>query len=774
MVWDRSNRLWIGTHDGLNLLTDSSSGTFKTFTVKDGLPNNEINSMVFDRNGILWIGTSNGLCRLDVEKMEFRILGMENGLPATQFLKHAAFQLKNGDIVMGTVKGAIQFDPQKIPDESFVSKVLFQSFQLFNAEIHPSKNSFLEENPIFTQAITLNYRQNYFGINFTSLPFFSKENTSYACKLNGLDQDWQITKTNSISYTNLAPGDYLLKIKAITGSQISEERTLRITILPPWWKSQWAYWFYGIFIVVGLLIAAYLIVRIERRKAFVRLQKYKAKKEQEMNDLKFAFFSQVSNELKNPLTLLINPLNELFSVNNPEIKPQLSVMQSSAFQMNQILDQLVDFKKIGKGEYQPNLTIGNIFALLNRICLKYAACAKSGGKLFQFKISNVDTFASFDAALVCKIQGNVLDFFFNRSAENSEILFEATVISKNENSFLLISVSDQLGRLTPLQLKLLLDPFSGGESQTSSGFGLAITSELVKLCKGEMKLVNSEKGILAELKLPLIINQAKNSEKVLFENESNKPILLLVISHAEMRTFLVESFSPDYGILECEYAENAFSMIEQKWPDFVICDFELKGTNGLLFFNQFNENQKAEGIPFILLSDDDDQSVKLDALRAGVHRFIQKPFNLDELKTIVHNHFITRKKLQKELTSDSHSIQLRNVEITDPQKELLNRLLNFMEKHYADTNLNVELLCAELDMSRPQLYRKLQTLTGLSVQEFIKSFRLKKAASFLRSGDMRISDIAYQTGFSDPQHFSKSFKIQFGISPTHYAAEHKG
>ena len=773
MVWDRSNHLWIGTHDGLNLLADTNSGTFKTFTVKDGLPNNEINSMVFDHNGILWIGTSNGLCRLNVEKMEFRIFAMGNGLPATQFLKHSAFQLKNGNIIMGTVKGAIQFDPQKMPQESVVSKVLLQSFLLYNDEIHPSKNSFLEENPIFTQAIRLKYRQNYFGVSFTSLPFFRKENTSYACKLNGLDQDWQIAKTNIINYTNLAPGDYLLKIKAIAGSQISDERTLHITILPPWWKSQMAYWFYGIFLVVGLLFSAYLIVRIERRRAFFRLQKYKAKKEHEMSDLKFAFFSQVSNELKNPLTLFMNPLNELISASHPEMKTRLSVMQTSAFQMNQILDQLVDFKKIGTGEYQPNLTIGNIFALLNRICLKYAACAKSGGKLFQYKINSDDSFASFDAALVTKIQGNVLDFFFNRSAENGKTLFEATVTSEEENSFLSISVSDQLGCLTPLQLKLLLEPFSGGESETSYGFGLAITSELVKLCKGEMRIVNSGKGILAELKLPLILNKAKTSDKVYFENEANKPILLLVISHAEMRSFLVESFAPEYRILECEYAENALSMMEQKWPDFVICDFELKGINGLLFFSQFNENQKAEGIPFVLLSSDDDQSVKLAALRAGVHRFIQKPFNLDELKAIVHNHFIARKKLQKELTSDSHSIQLRNVEITNPQKELLDRLLHFMEKHYADPNLNVELLCAELDMSRPQLYRKLQTLTGLSVQEFIKSFRLKKAAAFLRSGDMRISDIAYQTGFSDPQHFSKSFKIQFGISPTQYTAEHK-
>ena len=773
LAWDQLHRLWIGTHDGLNLMTDATSGKFRTFTLKDGLPNNEINSMIADRNGMLWIGTSKGLCRLNVDKMEFRIFGIEDGLPSLQFLTHSAFLLSNGSIVMGTKRGAIQFNPENIPEERFSPEVFIQSVNLFNKEVHPAENSFLKQNALFTNSIRLNYNQNYFGVSFTSLPYFRKENTSYTYQLVGVDQAWQTTKSNSINYTNLLPGEYVLKIKSNSGADSSKERSLQIVIVPPWWKSKAAYWIYSVFFLLILFLGVFFLVKRERRNGQIRLQKYKAQKEHEMNDLKFAFFSQVSNELKNPLTLLMNPLNELISASNPEIKTRLSVMQSSAFQMNLILDQLVDFKKIGTGEYQPNLTNGSVFALLNRICLKYAACAKSGGKLFQYKISTDDTFACFDAALVTKIQGNVLDFFFNRSAENSEILFEATVISENENSFLSINVSDQLGRLTSLQLKLLLEPFSGGESETSSGFGLAITSELVKLCKGQMRLVNSDKGILAELKLPLIINQPKTSEKVLFENESNKPILLLVIGHAEMRTFLVESFAPDYSILEYEFAENALSMIEQKWPDFVICDFELKGINGLRFFSQFNENQKAEGVPFVLLCGDDDQSVKLDALRAGVHRFMQKPFNLDELKTIVHNHFITRKKLQKELTSDSHSIQLRDVEITDPQKELLDRLLNFMEKHYADPNLNVEFLCAELDMSRPQLYRKLQTLTGLSVQEFIKSFRLKKAAVFLRSGNLRISDIAYQTGFSDPQHFSKSFKIQFGISPTQYAVEHK-
>jgi AraC-like DNA-binding protein len=173
------------------------------------------------------------------------------------------------------------------------------------------------------------------------------------------------------------------------------------------------------------------------------------------------------------------------------------------------------------------------------------------------------------------------------------------------------------------------------------------------------------------------------------------------------------------------------------------------------------------------LNDDDDQSIKLKALHAGILSFIVKPFNIEEVQAIVRNYFSTRKTLKKELTSDSQSIQLRDVEINYTQKELLDRLLDFMEKNYSDPSLNVELLCTELEMSRPQLYRKLQTLTGLSVQEFIKSFRLKKAAAFLRSGEQRISEVAYRTGFSDPQHFSKSFKSQFGASPSQYVAQHK-
>jgi len=777
MAWDRSNRLWIGTHDGLNLMTDSAAGKFKSFTVKDGLPNNEINCMVTDHDGTLWIGTSKGLCRLNVEIMEFRIFGIEDGLPSLQFLKHSAFVQKNGNIVMGTAKGAIHFNPNNIPVVQVASSVFLQSFQLFNEEIHSAENTFLEQNPLFTKTIRLNYKQNYFGVSFTSLPYFRKENTNYSYQLVGVDQDWQLTRSNSINYTNLQPGEYLLKVKSVVGTYTSDLRTLQIVILPPWWKSRAAYWIYTGMIILSLFLSIYLIVGIERRKGLVRLQKYKMRKNQEMNDLKFAFFSQVSNELKNPLTLLMNPLNELTELvktSDPVWNSKLTLMQSGAFQMKQILEQLVDFKKIGTGEHQPDLSAGDVSALLNRICQKYAACAKNGRKIFHFNISPDAVFASFDAGLVTKIQGNVIDFFFSRSVENSEIHFESTVISIDEKPFLLVSVFDQLGNLTPRQLQLLLEPFSGGDSGSLYGFGLAITNELVKLCQGKMRVVNFGEGLKAEIQLPLILINEKTLMGIANqETISDKPVLLLVISHAELRAYLYKSFNHEYQVIESDFAEKAIAVMEGKMPDLIICDYELKGIDGLGFYMQIIENQKTESIPFILLSDDTDQVIKLKALHAGVLSFIVKPFNVEELLAIVRNYFSTRKTLKKELTSDSQSIQLLDVEISYSQKELLDRLLVFMEKNYSDPSLNVELLCTELDMSRPQLYRKLQTLTGLSVQEFIKSFRLKKAAAFLRSGEQRISDVAYQTGFSDPQHFSKSFKTQFGASPSQYVAQHK-
>jgi len=777
MAWDRSHHLWIGTHDGLNLMTDSGSGKFRSFTVKDGLPNNEINCMVTDHNGTLWIGTSKGLCRLNVEKMEFRIFGIEDGLPSMQFLKHAAFLLKNGNIVMGTAQGAIQFDPNNIPGEQNVSTVFFQSFQLFNEEIHPAENTFLAQNTLFTKTIRLSYKQNYFGVSFTSLPFFRKENTSYSYQLVGVDQDWQLTRSNSINYTNLQPGEYLLKVKSVIGTYTSDIRTLQIVILPPWWKSRAAYWIYTAMIILSLFLSIYLVVGIERRKGLVRLQKFKMRKDQEMNDLKFAFFSQVSNELKNPLTLLMNPLNELTKLvktSDPVWNSKLTVMQSGAFQINQILEQLVDFKKIGTGEHQPDLLAGDVSALLNRICQKYAACAKNGRKIFHFNISPDAVFASFDAALVTKIQGNVIDFFFNRSVENSEIHFESTVISIDEKPFLLVSVFDQVGGLTPRQLQLLLEPFSGGDSGSLYGFGLAITNELVKLCQGKMRVFNFGEGLKAEIQLPLtLINEKTFTAIANQKTVSDKPVVLLVISHAELRFYLSKSFNLEYQVVESDLAEKAITAMEEKMPDLIICDYELKGMDGLRFYMQIIENPKTESIPFILLSDEADQIIKLKALHAGVLSFIVKPFNVEEVQAIVRNYFSTRKTLKKELTSDSQSIQLRNVEINNTQKELLDRLLAFMEKNYPDPSLSVELLCAELEMSRPQLYRKLQNLTGLSVQEFIKSFRLKKAAAFLRSGEQRISDVAYQTGFSDPQHFSKSFKSQFGASPSQYVAQHK-
>jgi ligand-binding sensor domain-containing protein/AraC-like DNA-binding protein/CheY-like chemotaxis protein len=778
LAWDRSHRLWIGTHDGLNVMKDVNSGKFETFTVKDGLPNNEINSMVTDLNGFLWIGTSNGLCRLNTENMEFRIFGIEDGLPSVQFLTHSAFLLKNGSILMGTRNGPVQFDPGNMPDDQFDPEVFIQSLYLFNEEIHPAKNSILKQNALFSKTIRLNYDQNYFGVSFTSLPYFRKENTSYAYKLVGVNQAWQFTKSNSINYTNLQSGAYILKIKSITGANSSKERTLQILIIPPWWKSKVAYWAYAVFFLIILLVGIYLLVKQERRKGQFRLQKYKRQKEKELNDLKFAFFSQVSNELKNPLTLIINPLREIAEqkkISNADWKNQLPILQSGAFQMKQILEQLVDFKKIGTGEYQSILSLGNVSALQRKICLKYLSCGKSGKKVFQFTITPDELFCSFDAGLFSKIHGNVLDYFFNRSIENSKIIFNSSVVYVNEKPFLLISVSDKLSELTALQLKLMIEPFSGGDSESPYGFGMAITNELVKLCKGNMRLANNDVGLKAEIHLPLILNSEKNKpENIFYQNELEKPALLIVIENTELRNYLAEFFSAEYLVFNFDLAEKAIAVIDENLPDMIICDYELKGIDGLQFYLQLIANQNTGSIPFILLNGNDDPSIKLQALNAGAYSFIVKPINVAELQAVVRNYFTSRENLKKELTSDIHSIQIRDVEITNPHKELLDRLLNFMEYNFSDPNLNVESLCAELEMSRPQVYRKLQVLTGLSVQEFIKSFRLKKAAAFLRAGDIRISGVAYQTGFSDPQHFSKSFKNQFGKSPTQYAAQHKG
>lgn len=777
MAWDHQHRLWIGTHDGLNLLNSSKSGEFKVFTVKDGLPNNEINSMVADRDGNLWLGTANGLCHLNVEKMEFRNFGFEDGLPSVQFLKHAAFLQNNGQIIMGTTSGVIQFNPLDIPDEPLDLKVHIQSFQLFNEEVSPRKNSLLEKNMLFTKAIQLNYKQNYFGVDFTSFPYFSKENTSYAHQLAGVDKDWQVSKAKSVNYTNVPPGNYILKLKAISGTNISPERTLQIVIIPPWWQSKTAYWLFAALAILGIAFFIYFIANRERRKGRIRLQKFKERKEQEMNDLKFAFFSQVSNELKNPLTLIVNPLNELQNltkISHPEFKKPLEVMQSGAFQMRQILEHLVDFKKIGTGEHQPNLSVGNLSALLNRNCQKYSTCAKSADKGFYYEVNPESLIASFDAGLLAKIQGNILDFYFNRALAISEIDFKSEVIAVNEQQVLSIKITDNSGELSPIQLKLLLEPFSGGKSIAPVGFALAITHELVKLCEGNMQIENFGGGLKAEIQIPIHPDFEKrilNSENQL--NIPNQPAILFVINHTELRVFLSESFKSGYQVLSCGSAEEAIAVLEKKMPELIVSDYELNGLDGLQLYNQLIKYRVTENIPFILLNGEDDQSIKLAALQAGVHSIMVKPFNMEELQAIVRNYFASRNNIKGQLTSDSNSIQLLDVEISDQQKELLDRLLAFMEKNYQDSNLNVELLCVELEMSRPQLYRKLQTLTGLSVQEFIKSFRLKKAAAFLRSGDQRISDVAYMVGFSDPQHFSKSFRIQFGKSPTQYAAEHR-
>ena len=769
LVFDKYNRLWIATIDGLNLLEDPVLGKFKTFTTSDGLPDNKINSIVEDEDGFLWLGTANGLCRVNVDKMEFRTFSTVDGLPSNIFSKQSVVLFKN-KIVMATTRGMVCFNPRSLGGEIKAPEAIIQSFSLFNNEVHPLKKSVLPKNIMAVKKLKLSYDQNYIGFSFTAFPYFNTKKVTYLVKLEGYDNDWQRSKINLINYQNVPPGNYIFKVRSTIGNAISNITSINIVIIPPWYKSQLAYLAYALLIIISVIFCVFYIIYHEKKKGLTKLRKYKIRKNREINDLKISFFSQISNELKNSLTLLINPLGKIEkSENSSEIRGQVKLVMSGTSKIKQLFEQLEDFKKIGTGEQQANITEGNLSAHLSRICKEYYDNTKYSGILFRYKIKPDDLFASFDACILQKIVKNILDFFMSHSTKKSNIVLNATINFENNRTWLFMCVSDNNEEITEEDLPILLEPFSIKRTYMPYGFGMAVTKELVEIINGKIFFKIEENKLVANLKLPLILEKRIDIKKQIISPETKNQLnLLLVIKYSELKNYLYKNFTRDYSVIACSTGEEALTLFKKRTANFIVSDYNLSGIDGLQLFHQIIKRSKNGNLPFVLLNEENNPKLKIKALQSGIYGYIQKPFNIDELHAVIRNYFVNRDKLKSILTSDNQSIQIKDVKITNHQKELLDSLILFMEKNYQESSLSVDSLCAGVNMSRSQLYRKMQSLTSLSVQEFIKNFRLKKAAILLRSGEYRISDIAYRTGFSDPKNFSKNFKNQYGVTPSQY------
>ena len=807
---DSRGLIWIGTRNGLNIW-DPKQDKITQLYKSDGLADNVISGIIEDNQHNMWITTSNGVSNVMIQpstitggyELSFVNFREEDGLQSHEFNLRSIFKSPDGEILLGGIRGFNFFNPENIRYNTSQPKVLFTGLKLFNEEVEVGGeyqgNRILTSELNQVKEVTFKYRQNVFSVEFSAMNDVLPEKTTYAYMLEGFNTDWLVTDpgVHSVTYTNLAPGNYILRVKAANSDGIwsVQSAVLYIRIKPPFWLSPLAYIFYLLLLISILLLARYTIIRNEQQKFRMKQIELEAQRKHEIDDMKLRFFTNVSHELRTPLTLILSPLEKMMkTVGDDRQKKELSLIHKNAIRLLNMVNQLLDFRKSDVNEHALNLSYGNIIAFLKNSCNHLTEYAEKKNIRLSFFSSVDDLNMVFDEDKMGKIMMNLLSNAIKFTEKNGTVDVIAKLCPKggdNDTDQLEIRVIDNGIGINDEEKKRIFERFYQGkiknEDFPGSGIGLHIVKEFVALCKGTVQVYdNVPKGSLFVLHFPVerleyigsqptTTGMEKKDDRVDVVNtgeynearQENETRILLVDDNDDFRYFMRDTLMNDFSVIDASNGKEAWRKILEFSPDIIISDVMMPEMDGYELCGKVKNDLRTSHIPLILLTAHTAQEKEQRGLETGADDYITKPFNLDILLLRIHKMLELRSNRQKRFKNQIN-IQPAEITITSLDEKLIKNAIKLVEDHIADSEFSVERLSKELGISRVHLYKKMISITGKSPIEFIRIIRLKRAAQLLRESQLQISEIAYLVGFNNPKNFSKYFKEEFDILPSQY------
>lgn len=806
---DSKGRMWVGTRNGLNLFNEQTKD-FQLFTTADGLPDNMILNILEDNRHTLWISTPNGLCNaIPVQKenrLAFSIINYDehNNLQNREFNENAALKTRAGELIFGGPSGFNIIDPSSIQQPAYRPKILFTGFQLLDHSIEPGEvvndRILLDKSISQAQHIDLKYKENVFSIEFTSLDFAHSVRDKYAYMLEGFNTGWLYADGSQrrATYTNLSPGHYTFKVKALSRDGLwSKVKTLRINIEPPFWRTPLAYIIYvliasGIFLLARRITLERIHMRFELQQ-----QRREAERAHVLEQLKTKFFTNVSHEFRTPLSLIIAPLNRIIEqAASEEQKKQLNLVQRNAKRLLNLVNQLLDFRKMEVQEVKLHPSIGDIVGFSKDISYSFMDIAEKKGIRFSFS-SNIDSLEIyFDRDKIEKILFNLLSNAFKYTHDNGMVSVQLTynppVNSKGDGT-LAIEVKDTgIGIPADKQEKIFERFFQTDVPESmvnqGTGIGLAITKEFVKLHNGIISVQSEpDKGACFTVLLPArkIYEPSlrTTTSPVLVEDEEQiiaeesqqsgrKKTIIIVEDNEDLRFYLKDNLKAQYHVEEAANGKEGWEKIKQINPDLVVSDIMMPLMDGVELAGKIKTETLTAHIPVILLTAMGSEEKQLEGLNVGVNDYITKPFTFEILASRIRNLLAQQKLLQKRFQKQIE-VNPAEVTVTSVDEKFLQQALEVVEKQMDKPGFSVEDFSRDMHMNRVTLYRKILSLTGKTPIEFIRSIRLKRAAQLLDKSGKTVAEVAWEVGFNNPKHFTKFFKEEFKVTPSQYASSKK-
>lgn len=807
--------IWICTKGGGLNRMNKTTGDFLHLTSKDGLPDDVVYGILADDAGNLWGSTNRGIfCLLankDSAHWVFRNFTRAYGLQDDEFNTGAYAKLPNGNLAFGGVNGVNIFNPKEILAAGFIPNVFITNIMVNNLPVLPGdKTGVLKSNIEETKTITLDHLQDILTLEFSSLDFTASNQNRYRYQLEGTDKGWvEAGSRRTATFLHLPPGNYTFRVQGsnsqgIWSGKIAE---LHIIVLPPWWRTWWAYVCYAL--LLAFVIRTYFKFSVNRAKLKSQLnfEQREAKRIKEIDTLKTQLYTNITHEFRTPLTVILGMAQQV--INNPKehFDNGMNMIIRNGESLLKLVNEMLDLSKLETGKMSLQLVQGDIINFLRYIVESFNSLAESQQKQLHF-LSEMDSMIiAYDAEKMRQIIANLLSNALKFTPERGNIYISITEekTTDEQQSRLIIKVKDTGIGIPEDQLQNIFDRFyqldnSHTRKMEGTGIGLSLTKELVKLMQGEIVVksppVGANKGTEFTVSLPVKkitsgdvnldvigsneIQQQKVNDIIeqksdlLTETSSGKSLILLVEDNADVVAYTA-SCLPEYRLAVGKDGREGFEIATEIIPDLIITDIMMPYVDGFEMCRKLRKDERTSHIPVVMLTAKADVESRIEGLEQGADAYLEKPFHKEELIVRIKKLLELRKNLQQFYSRRAGLVQNETEVIENPietsvpvnktEDEFVKRVRLAVEEHIEDVNFTVEQLCKYVFMSHSQLHRKLDALTGCSPNKFIRITRMNKAKQLLKVHENSIASVALDCGYNDPGYFSRVFKQEYGVTP---------
>ena len=805
--------LWIGTAGGgLNRL-DVDSGTFTHFTERDGLPNNVVYGVLADTTGRLWLSTNRGLSRFEPATRRFRNYDAGDGLQSDEFNSGAAFKSRSGELFFGGIYGFNYFRPEAVANNPHVPEVVITGFRRGNRYETVRDSATVLRAPISeTDTLHLTYRDAVLTFEFAALEYSAPAKNRYAYRMVGFNEEWfEAGAVRAATYTNLPPGHYTFQVRASNNDGVWNEQgtSLAITILPPWWRTWWAYASYAALALAALYGARHSEMNRLRLKQRLEIERLEGEQLRELDRARSRLFANVSHEFRTPLTLTMGPLDDLraglYGPLSPAAAEQIDLARRNAGRVLDLINEILELARTEAGRATIRARRLDLGDFVDSVTRTFMPLAERKAIAYDVQRSSEPITIYADPDHLDRALSNLLSNAFKFTPEGGAVRVTVTA----DESSARISVRDSGPGIPAGELSRVFDRFhrvpATAVSHPGTGIGLALARELVVLQGGSIG-VESDEGFGSTFTISLRLGRAHlaadqivddsstgawtprgaGGEAVALaapdaaipggsstdsgsEAESDLTTVLIVDDNAEVRAYVRQHLTPRYRVIESVNGQDGLEKARQFLPDLVLSDVMMPVLDGFALCRALKSSPETDFIPVILLTARAEAEDKLAGLLEQADDYLTKPFDVRELLARVANIVAMRRRLRERFAGTASpplTVHAAPVDVEPADRRFIEQVRAAIEANLGDESFSVERLANEVAQSRGNLHRRLREVVGESPSDLIRRLRLERAAQLLDANAGSVAEVAYAVGFKSVAHFSNAFNDMHGVRPS--------